>query len=147
MIENIIKKAKKLLEDKEVDIVIGYTEGSDGNVMAHFAFKPEDADKFIYNENCVQNLAVYLVKGEVKKIGKACLIANLPAMRSILQISSENQLKEENIVCLGISDDGQMIEFNGFKDITIQENMLILVLQFIKSRTKEWRKLRYSLKI
>ncbi len=117
MIENIIKKAKKLLEEKEVNIVIGYAEDSDGEIMAQFAVKPEDADKFIYDQRCVQNLAVYLVKGEVKKYGKACIIANLSSMRSILQISSENQLKEVNFICIGISDEGNMIEFNGFEDI------------------------------
>lgn len=117
MIENIIKKTKQLLEDKEVNIVIGYAEDSEGEVMAHFASKPEDTESFIFDQRCIQNLAVYLVKGEVKKLGKACIIANISTIRSILQVSSENQLKEDGFLCLGISGNNTMIEFKGFEDI------------------------------
>jgi len=117
MIENIKDKVKKLLESKDVEVAIGYADGSDGEVIAHFAFTSEEVDKFIIDDRCIQNLAIYLVKGEVKKIGKACIIAKLSTMRSILQISSENQLKEENFVCLGITDDGKILEFNGYKEI------------------------------
>ncbi|MFC2118531.1 4Fe-4S dicluster domain-containing protein [Bacteroidota bacterium] len=117
MIDNIKNKAKNLLENGDVQIVIGYAEGPDDSIIAHFAFKAEDVEKFIFNEACVQNLSVYLVKSEIKKIGKACIIAHVPAMRSILQIASENQIKEDNLIVLGISSDNKLLEFKGFKDI------------------------------
>lgn len=114
---DIRKKAKELLEKEEVKVVIGYEKGSDNSVRAAFIRKPEDVNRLIYNGQCVQNLAVYLTKGEIKHLGKPGIFANLSALRSILQIASENQIKEDGLVVIGIDNDGKMLEFNNFSDI------------------------------
>ena len=115
--ESIRKKAKELLESNAVQLVIGYGEGSDNNVRTIFVSKPEDTDNLIYDERCVQNLAFYLMKHEVMQFGKIGLVAPLSVLRTILQLASENQIKEENVIILGIAQDNSLLTFNNFKDI------------------------------
>ena len=115
--DNLKNKAKELLENKSVNVVIGYSEGSDNSVRAAFITKPEDIQNLIFDERCVQNLAFYLMKHEIKHLGKLAVVAHVATMRTILQVTSEYQVKEENTIVLGISPEGKYIEFNSFKDI------------------------------
>ena len=116
MIE-VIKKAKELLENKTVQVIIGFGEGSFGKTRAIFVRDPAQADKLIFDDRCKQNLAVYLNKHEVKHFGKPGIIAPLPVLRTILQLASEFQIKEENVVVIGITPDGHYIEMPDFTSI------------------------------
>jgi len=107
---SLIARAKELLENKTVQVVIGYEAGPTGVVRPAFITDPAKAESLIYDERCVQNLAVYLTKREVKNIGKMAIVATLPVMRSIMMLISEQQLFADNIVVLGISDDGKLLD-------------------------------------
>lgn len=107
---NIATKAKELLESKAVQVIVGYEEGTNGVVRPAFITNPDKANSLIYDNRCVQNLAVYLTKHEVKHFGKIGIVANLPIMRSIMVLISEQQVNPENIVILGISDDGNLLD-------------------------------------
>ncbi len=53
--------AKKLLSEKEVDVIIGYSEGTVPLTSAPIIIrKEEDVDKLIWNNLCYINLARYL---------------------------------------------------------------------------------------
>jgi len=54
--QDIINKAKELLESKTVDVVIGYGEGYNKKVKTIFVRKPENSGKLIYDERCTQNV-------------------------------------------------------------------------------------------
>jgi len=108
--DNLIKKAKELLENRLAGVVIGYEAGTTGVVRPAFITDPAKADRLIYNEKCVQNLAVYLTKKEVKDFGKMAIIATLPVMRSIMMLISEQQLFAEQFIVLGISAEGKLLE-------------------------------------
>jgi formate dehydrogenase (coenzyme F420) beta subunit len=108
--DNLTKRAKELLESKTVQVVIGYEAGSKGTARPAFITDPAKADKLIYDKSCVQNLAVYLTKHEVKHLGKMAIVATLPVMRSIMMLISEQQLASENVVVLGISPDGNLLD-------------------------------------
>ena len=86
---NLNTKARELLETKAVSVVIGYESGPTGIVRPAFITDPSKADKLIYDEHCIQNIAVYLTKPEVKKLGKMGIVATLPVMRSIMMLISE----------------------------------------------------------
>lgn len=107
---NLIARAKELLENKTVQVVIGYEAGPTGLARPAFITDPAKAESLIYDDRCVQNLAVYLTKREVKNIGKMAIVATLPVMRSIMMLISEQQLFADNIVVLGISDDGKLLD-------------------------------------
>ena len=115
--DDIRKKAKELLENNSVKIVVGFGKGTGNLTKAVFIRKPEDTDILIYDERCVQNLALYLLKHEVKHFGKIAITAPLPVLRTILQLASENQVKDGEFIVLGISEDNQLIEFLDFKAI------------------------------
>jgi formate dehydrogenase (coenzyme F420) beta subunit len=107
---SLITRAKELLENKTVQVVIGYEAGSSGVARPSFITNPSETGKLIYDERCVQNLAVYLTKPEVKNLGKMAIVATLPVMRSIMMLISEQQLFAESIVILGISSDGSLLD-------------------------------------
>ena len=108
--DNLTKRAKELLETKTVQVVIGYEAGSKGTARPAVITDPAKAEKLIYDKSCVQNLAVYLTKHEVKHLGKMAIVATLPVMRSIMMLISEQQLAAENVVVLGISPDGNLLD-------------------------------------
>jgi formate dehydrogenase subunit beta len=112
---NLVARAKELLENKTVQVVIGYEAGPTGLARPAFITEPAKTDKLIYDERCVQNLAVYLTKQEVKYLGKMAIVGTLPVMRSIMMLISEQQIFAENIVVLGISADGSLLDIADMK--------------------------------
>ena len=141
-------KAKNLLESGAVKLIIGYGKGLEDSVRAIFIRKPSDIDKLIFNEQCRQNLAVYLTKHEIKKFGKSGIVAHLSTVRAILQLASENQLKEDDVVVLAVTAAGEVVELSGFKsmeeyvassalDLPEADREVILKLQAM-SREERW---------
>jgi ferredoxin len=103
------QKAKMLLETGKVQVVIGYGAGSGDRVRPIFISKPENVSDLIWDDRCRQNLAVYLNKPEVKKIGIPAIIATPVVVKTIIQLISENQLKCGDAVVL-VVDDGVVSE-------------------------------------
>ncbi len=113
--DNLRKKAKELLENKTVQVVIGYEAGPTGVIRPAFITDPEKTSRLIYNEKCERNLAVYLTKPEVRKPGKIAIVATLPVMRSIMMLISEQQVSAGDLVVLGISSDGSLLDMPDLK--------------------------------
>jgi hypothetical protein len=106
---DLIKRAKELLESSEIKVVIGYEDRVPE--IKHVLFllkKPEDADKLIFDSRCVQNLAAYITKKEVTAKGKMAIAATLPVMRSIIQLASEFQVNDSNLLVLGITPESKL---------------------------------------
>jgi formate dehydrogenase subunit beta len=113
--DNLINRAKEVLENKTVQVVIGYEAGTTGVVRPAFITDPSKTGRLIYDDRCVQNLAVYLTKPEVKHHGKMAIVATLPVMRSIMMLISEQQLFADSIVVLGISEDGSLLDIDNIQ--------------------------------
>lgn len=107
---NLIARAKELLENKIVQVIVGYEAGPTGVARPAFITNPAKADLLIYDDRCVQNLAVYLTKPEVRNLGKMAIVATLPVMRSIMMLISEQQIFADNIIVLGVSSDGSLLD-------------------------------------
>ena len=104
--------AKKLLSDGTVNVVIGFGVVETGHVGAIFATRPEDADNLVWNDQCTQNLAVYLTRQEVKKLGKAAIVAKPCDARAIVVLANEAQIGRDDLVvigmvCSGVVEDGK----------------------------------------
>ena len=115
--DDLRKRARELLETSEVKVVIGYEQGTAGKTRALFVEKPEDCDKLIFDSRCVQNLATYLTKREVKDKGKMAIEATLPVMRSIIQLASESQVNDNNLLVLGITPESKLVEFADLAEV------------------------------
>lgn len=113
----LIKKVTQLLNDKTIDVFIGYGKGSADRIRATFARTAVQADNLIFNDNCTHNLAGYLLKPEVKHLGKIGILANIAALRSIMQLASEFQIKDGEVLVLFAKPDGSFTEFNDFHSI------------------------------
>lgn len=83
----------------------------------HFCRNIEEADKLVWDDFCTNNIAVYLTKTELFGTDKTALFANLPALRTILQLASENQLKQEQWIILTLNAQEEVIQFDNFEDI------------------------------
>jgi formate dehydrogenase subunit beta len=118
MMEELRNKARALLEAGTVQVVIGYASGStDGRVRATFARRPEQADQLVFDAHCRQNLAVYLLKPEVRALGKAAVVAHVATLRTLLQYAVENQLPDGLVIALAINDQGQLAELSTYAAI------------------------------
>lgn len=110
-------KVTQLLNDKTIDVFIGYGKGSSDRVRAVFVRTETQAELLIYDEKCTQNLAGYLLKHEVKHLGKLGILANVSALRSIMQLASEFQIKDGEVCVLFPNPDGSLTEFSDFSSI------------------------------
>src|ERR1035437_10030155 len=115
--KELIQKAASLLESNTIQVVIGYGKGSVDRTRAIFSTTAADCEQLIFDSRCIQNLAVYLTKAEIKKMGKPAIVAPIPVLRSILQLAAENQITDESIVVLGVSPESELLEFESLAAI------------------------------
>ena len=115
--EQLRKTVRALFESQKVNLVIGYTDGFSGKARPFFATSAKDAEKLIWDERCLQNLMVYVNKPEIKAYGKVGIIANVHALRTILQLAAENQLPEGILEVLTVDGSGNVIDFSTYKEI------------------------------
>ena len=109
----LAEKVKSLFTEDLVKLVIGFEKGSHG-VRPFFCRNIEEADKLVWDDFCTNNIAVYLTKTELFGTDKTALFANLPALRTILQLASENQLKQEQWIILTLNAQEEVIQFDNF---------------------------------
>jgi ferredoxin len=108
-------KARELLAAGTVRLVIGYGRGSGSVRRALFIRDASQAGSLVFDGQCRQNLAVYLMKPEVRSLGKAALVAVPAALRTILQLASENQVQDLELLALVPDADGGMLQLATFQ--------------------------------
>jgi coenzyme F420-reducing hydrogenase beta subunit len=113
-IENSIRElARKLLNENEVDVIIGYSEGTVPLSSTPIIIRrEEDVNKLIWNNFCYVNIAKYLVplmpqlcdsEGNPLRIG---IVAKGCVGRAINLLAVENQVNLENVKMIGINCNG-----------------------------------------
>lgn len=118
--ENIEKKlreeAKRLLEQKQVDVVIGYEAGTlPLTATPCFMSSPEEAEKLVWNANCIQNLAKYVhdvifqhktsqkrAKPEDRKKKTVGVVARGCTTRSLVIQLQEKQFNRDEVFIIGV---------------------------------------------
>lgn len=101
----IQEAAKKLLEDKKVDLVVGFAKGSlPLRNTPCFVRRPEDVTKLEWGAGCENNLANYLRKRE----GRVAVVAKGCDVRSIIELIKENQIRREDLVIIGVPCSGMI---------------------------------------
>jgi hypothetical protein len=69
-----------LLQEGTVKLIIGYEQGTDKPRPA-FCHKPEDCEKLILNDDCHNNLGVYLTKKEIIGEDKIAVVATIMSLK------------------------------------------------------------------
>ncbi len=99
-------KAKELLSSQKVNVVIGYGLTEIGNVGAIFVRELDQCDRLLWNEDCTENLTVYLHRPEVKKMGKPAVVVKGCDAKALAVLEIEQQIKlsgeEATVVALGM---------------------------------------------
>ena len=107
-IDKIRQISKGLLENKKVDIIIGFKKGTMPMMNEPCIIKSsKDVEKLVWDSNCGINLANYLTDRK-EKIG---IIAKGCDSRNIVTHIIENKIKREQLVIIGVPCKG-MIDKN-----------------------------------
>jgi len=104
-IEKIRHIAKKILEKGQVDMVVGFRQGTLPMMNEPCFIKhPEDVTRLIWDRNCGINLANYLThrKEKIGVIAKGC------DSRNIITHIIENKIKREQLVIIGVPCKGMI---------------------------------------
>lgn len=106
--ENLRKTAAKLLQDKEVEMVIGYGLGSEAvRTQPTFITSPEDVDKLVWNPFCVNGLTKYLSDLKTHP-GKIAVVVKGCDSRGVYRITQDNIVPRDKVVVIGIPCSGQL---------------------------------------
>ncbi len=98
--DKIREKAKELLSNKAVDLIIGFGEGSlPLRATPLFIRSPEETDRLIWNSFCENNLSTYLHKLSQFKVG---LVVKGCDARSIMALSLEKRFKPGQLFLMGV---------------------------------------------
>ncbi|HXL04795.1 MAG: 4Fe-4S ferredoxin [Firmicutes bacterium] len=95
--------AAKLLESGEIDVFIGYEEGTlPLRTTPAFISHPEDAARLVWGPTCENNLTVYLpeFQGTVGVVVKSCDV------RALVNLILENQICRDKVKIIGIPCSG-----------------------------------------
>jgi len=148
-IENSIRDtAKKLLSENQVDVIIGYSQGTIPLSSTPIIIrKEEQVDKLVWNNLCYINIARYLAplmpqlcdnEGNPLKIG---IVAKGCVGRAVNLLAAEKQIDLENVKMIGIICNGNV---NRSKiDIEIGEKEILDVSiagDDIIVKGKDWEK-------
>ena len=118
--EALRNKACDLLAQDQVQVVIGYETGTGGARRPSFARSEADAARLMWDADCVGNLAGYLTRPEIKKMGKAAIVANAATLRALLQLTAEHQLAEGAVLALVVTEEGTVLELSNAQAVTEQ---------------------------
>ncbi|HET6439680.1 MAG TPA: hypothetical protein VFG59_16560 [Anaeromyxobacter sp.] len=97
-------KARELLQAGTVKVVIGHAAPSAGRRRPVFVRTPADAARLVHDEGCWHNLATYLTRPQVRRLGKPAIVASPQVLRAMLQLGAERQLAEDEAVALAVGN-------------------------------------------
>jgi len=119
MMKALQNKVTELFENGTITLMIGFRGVLDKFAIPVFITEVSQADQLIWTPACLNNLSVYLHKSEVKQVGKIGIIGNAGTLRSLLQLISENQLKELELTILTINEQNEVIVFASTEELEV----------------------------
>ncbi|MGB8648265.1 MAG: 4Fe-4S binding protein [Anaerolineae bacterium] len=107
MIEQIRNKAREILENGTVNLVIGYENGTRGATRPAFIYAPADIDRLVWNEACTHNLVNYIRDRHISPsrgapINKIGLILKACDARALNVLLHENQVPRADVYAIGV---------------------------------------------
>jgi len=101
-------QARQLLENGQVDCVIGYEASPRGGARPAFIYDPAEADRLIWDTTCVHNLVTYLHdKKKARRRGeeppRVAVVVKPCDSRAINVLLAERQIERERIFIIGVA--------------------------------------------
>jgi formate dehydrogenase (coenzyme F420) beta subunit len=91
--------ARKLLREKQVEVVIGFERGSTPlRSRPCFVRKEEDVDRLMWDGFCDNALAAYLPKRKEK----AAVVVKGCDSRAVVELIKENQVQRDQVILIGV---------------------------------------------
>jgi len=108
--QQIRDQARQLLENDQVDCVIGYEASPRGGARPAFIYDPTEADRLIWDATCVHNLVTYLHdKKKPRRRGeeppRVAVVVKPCDSRAVNVLLAEGQIERERLFVIGVACD------------------------------------------
>jgi formate dehydrogenase (coenzyme F420) beta subunit len=105
--------AKRLLQEKRVDAILGYEQDRRG-VRPAFVTGIAECERLIFDHRCVHNLATYLSprRTDVAALGRLAAVIKPCDAHAVAGLIRESQLKREDVVLIGVRCGGVALDPN-----------------------------------
>jgi ferredoxin len=101
-------QAKKLLEEKKVDLVIGFGQGTElARTTPIFIDSPEGVSALTWGPFCANNLAKYVSDYRNAEGSTAVVVKGCDA-RAVIRLLDDHQILREKVVVIGVPCPGQL---------------------------------------
>ena len=102
-IESLQEAAATALKDGTVAVVIGYGREAGADIATPlFVRNPDDAGRLVFDAGCFGNLAVYLSKKEVRRLGRPGLVVKGCDLRAVNVLLREHVIKRDEVFLIGV---------------------------------------------
>lgn len=106
--QQLREQAKKLLEEKKVDLVIGFGQGTElARTTPVFIDSPEGVSALTWGPFCANNLAKYLSDYNNAPGSTAVVVKGCDA-RSVNRLLDDHQINREKVLVIGVPCPGQL---------------------------------------
>jgi ferredoxin len=112
-------KVAELFENGTINLMIGFKSALNKLPVPFFFNTVSRVEELIFTPECKGNLSVYLQKTEVKQAKKVGLLANISTLRSLIQLTSENQLGDIEKTVLTINSQNEVVVFENMDEVEI----------------------------
>ncbi len=106
MQDQLRQTCRRLLEEGQVQVVIGYGQNGGGPAYPVFITRPEDVDQLVWNDRCFANLTTYLKRKEIRSLGKAAVVVKACDERALVVLEKESQIDRGGLVVIGMACQG-----------------------------------------
>lgn len=106
MLDELRTLCAGLLRDGTVQVVIGYGLDPDGvSVYPVFLTSPDEVNCLVWNSDCQPNLVTYLLRPDVRALGRPAVIVKACDERALVVLQRENQLRSDDVYVIGVTCD------------------------------------------
>lgn len=105
--ETLQARARALLESGEADLVIGHGAGTNARKTTPvFITRAEDVGQLVLNPFCVNNLANWLTRKDLRaRFKRIAVVAKEPDIRAVVVLIQEEQVKADAVRVIGVRVD------------------------------------------
>jgi coenzyme F420-reducing hydrogenase beta subunit len=104
MLQPLREACRRLLEEGTVKVVIGYGQAVRAvEPYPVFITDPDDVGQLVWNEQCRTNLVKYLLRKEIKALGKPAIVVKGCDERALVVLEQESQIDRSEVVVIGMA--------------------------------------------